>query len=200
MRSVRLGRAYRAIVLKPEHGDVHVLLWADKHERAYAWAARHKCRIHAESDALRVYESRIESSVQAESHQVEAGSDVAVRSAPFGDLHDSQLLRPGVPAAMLPEVRRLHSDAELDAMQPRLPQEAYEALFLYMAGDSYEEVVVERTAPAEPVHFTDYTLTALLHRAGQIAQNLVAWVRPASGGVDTPRGLVPGPLSRRAAC
>lgn len=181
MRSVRIGRAYRAILLKPEHADVHVLLWADKHERAYAWAARHKCRINVESDALRIYESRIEFSGQAESHQVEPGSDVAAQSAPFGGLQDSELLRLGVPAAMLAEVRRLQNDAELNAMQPRLPWEAYEALFLFMAGYSYEEVVLEQTAPAEPVH-TDNTLTALLHRAGQLAQNLVAWVRPASRG------------------
>ena len=32
MRSLRIDRGYRAIVLKPARGDVHVLLWADKHD------------------------------------------------------------------------------------------------------------------------------------------------------------------------
>lgn len=39
MRSLRIDQGYRAHVLKPQHGDVHMLLWADKHDDAYQWAA-----------------------------------------------------------------------------------------------------------------------------------------------------------------
>ena len=38
-------------------------------------------------------------------------------------------------------------DIELDAMQARLPVEAYEALFLYLAGESYEQLVLDRKPP-----------------------------------------------------
>ena len=41
-------------------------------------------------------------------------------------------------------------------MQPRLPVEAYEALFLYLAGESYEDLVREREAPQEPVDTADF--------------------------------------------
>ena len=58
MRSLRIDQGYRAIVLKPEHGEVHMLLWADKHDDAYKWAERHECRINAETGALQVYEPR----------------------------------------------------------------------------------------------------------------------------------------------
>lgn len=68
----------------------------------------------------------------------------------------SELARLGVPAAMLAEVRTVRDDAELDVMQPRLPLEAYEALFLYLAGDSYEDLVREREAPQEPVDTKDF--------------------------------------------
>ena len=56
MRSLRIDGGYRAIVLKPATGNVHVLLWADKHDEAYAWAERHECRINPETGALQVYE------------------------------------------------------------------------------------------------------------------------------------------------
>ena len=56
MRSLRIDRGYRAIVLKPAEGNVHMLLWADKHDNAYSWATRHRCSINSETGALQVYE------------------------------------------------------------------------------------------------------------------------------------------------
>ena len=35
LRSLRIDRSYRAIVLKPDTGSVHLMLWADKHDEAY---------------------------------------------------------------------------------------------------------------------------------------------------------------------
>ena len=144
MRSLRIDRNYRAIVLKPERGDVHMLLWADKHDRAYAWAARHECRINPETGALQVYAPR---------------TDLPAFDVPppaFRALKDRELARLGVPPAMVAEVRAVRSEAELDAMQARLPVEACEALFLHLAGETYEQLVLEREAPAEPVDTEDF--------------------------------------------
>ena len=48
MRSLRIDGGYRAIILKPAQGNVHMLLWADKHDEAYQWAMppplQHQCR------------------------------------------------------------------------------------------------------------------------------------------------------------
>ena len=155
MRSLRIDQGYRAIVLKPEHGDVHMLLWADKHDDAYTWAERHECRINAETGALQVYEPRAEPDAKAEA-PVEAPADAPVPPLAFRNLRDRELARLGVPAAMLAEVRTVRDDADLDGMQPRLPLEAYEALFLYLAGESYEDLVREREAPQEPVDTRDF--------------------------------------------
>ncbi len=38
LRTVRIDQAYRAIVLKPEKGNVYVLLWVDHNDEAMAWA------------------------------------------------------------------------------------------------------------------------------------------------------------------
>jgi len=58
MRSLRIDGGYRAVVLKPAEGNVHILLWADRHDDAYQWAARHACSINPETGALQVYQPR----------------------------------------------------------------------------------------------------------------------------------------------
>ena len=162
MRSLRIDQGYRAIVLRPEQGDVHMLLWADKHDAAYAWAGRHECRINPETGALQVYEPCAEPATETEAPPVVAPADAAAAPPAFGKLRDRELARLGVPSAMLAEVRTVRDDAELDGMQPRLPLEAYEALFLYLAGESYEQLVRDREAPPEPVDTGDFA-TALAH-------------------------------------
>ena len=52
IRSLRINGGYRAIVLKPAQGNVHMLLWADKHDDAYLWATRHRCSINAENRSI----------------------------------------------------------------------------------------------------------------------------------------------------
>ena len=184
MRSLRIDQGYRAIVLEPERGDVHMLLWADKHDEAYQWAMRHECSINPETGALQVYAPRTDSPGEAQRRTGETGrqrdgmdeqpGDVPGRPAEtpgprvdtvktvddppaaFRALKDRELARLGVPSAMLAEVRAVRGEAELDAMQTRLPVEAYEALFLYLAGESYEQLVLEREAPEEPVDTGDF--------------------------------------------
>ncbi len=155
MRSLRIDGGYRAIVLKPAQGNMHMLLWADKHDEAYQWATRHACSINVETGALQVYEPR----------QV-SGSDgpaaAADESRAFGSLKRRELVRLGVPEEMTDEVLELQDESDLEAMAPRLPLEAYEALYLYLAGESYEELVRAREAPAGPVDASDFA-TALKH-------------------------------------
>ncbi len=49
LHSVRIDQAYRGIVVKPEHGNVYVLLWVDQHDAAYAWAEKRMCKINPET-------------------------------------------------------------------------------------------------------------------------------------------------------
>ena len=157
LRSLRIDGSYRAIISKPERGNVHILLWADKHDEAYEWAKRHRCDINPETGAIQVYEP--EAGAPAEphdthhDHSADTGGparlveDSDVRTPSFQDLMDRQLTRLGVPTAMLAEVRGVRDEAELDTMQPRLPVEAYDSLFLYLAGETYEQLVADREAP-----------------------------------------------------
>ena len=157
MRSLRIDQGYRAIVLKPKQGDVHMLLWADRHDTAYAWAGRHECRINPETGALQVYEPCTEPANETEALRVEPPAGAPAQPPAFGELRDRELARLGVPSAMLAEVRTVRDDTELDAMQPRLPLEAYEALFLFLAGECYEQLVRERESPDEQVDTGDFS-------------------------------------------
>ncbi|MDE0360773.1 MAG: UvrD-helicase domain-containing protein, partial [Rhodospirillaceae bacterium] len=149
MRSLRIDRGYRAIVLKPAQGNVHMLLWADKHDNAYSWATRHRCSINSETGALQVYEPR-----QAAPPVMETAA--TAEPAIFGKLKHRHLLRMGVPADMAAEVLDICDEDDLEDMASRLPLEAYDALYLYMAGDTYEQIILDREAPPESVDTTDF--------------------------------------------
>ena len=154
MRSLRIDGAYRAIVLKPDEGDVHMLLWADKHDEAYDWATRHVCSINEETGALQVYQPRLVGA-DAEDDLTSSGS---LTEAPgvFEALKHRELVRLGVPADMVHEVLDIRSEESLDDLAPRLPGEAYDSLYLFMAGDPYEQIVLAREAPISPVDTTDF--------------------------------------------
>ena len=171
MRSLRIDRGYRAIVLKPDRGNVHMLLWAAKHDDAYDWAERHECRINTETGALQIYEPQPGAPADIGASGEDAAPVAADRPSAFEGLRDRQLTRLGVPAAMLPEVRTVRDDVELDAMQARLPVEAYEALFMYLAGEPYERLVLEREAAREPVDTSDFEKA--LNRADSQARFVV---------------------------
>ena len=173
MRSLRIDRGYRAIVLKPEGGDRHMLLWADKHDEAYEWALRHRCDINPETGALQIYQPEnrpLDDSRASPGEPPPVASDHPGIRPAFADLKDRQLARLGVPPAMIVEVRDILDDTGLDAMQTRLPVEAYDALYLHLAGDTYEQLVAEREAPAE-VDTGDFA--AALERAESRARFVV---------------------------
>ncbi len=54
-------------------------------------------------------------------------------------------------------VRQVQDEAGLDKIQPLLPDAAYEALFMYMAGDEYEAIVASLDESAS-VDVTDYSM------------------------------------------
>lgn len=158
MRSLRVDRDYRAIVLQPDQGNTHLLLWADKHDQAYAWASRHECHVNAETGAIQLYAPDPNAPTPPAERE---GPEDSGPAGPFARLKARQLMRLGVPAAMVPEVQAARGETDLDTMQARLPPEAYDGLFYYLAGDSYEQIVRERETPAEAVDPTDFAAALL---------------------------------------
>jgi len=152
LRSARIDQTYRAIVLKPETGDVYVLLWVDHHDDAYAWAQNRKARVHPDTGSLQVIKV---------DHVTERVSERGTTSEEGGLFHafrDRELIRLGVPEELLPLVRSFESDRELDDASEEMPVETYQALYLLAAGYTPAEVDNEldrarRTVPVDTADF-----------------------------------------------
>lgn len=153
LKSVRLDKDWRGIVFKPSKGDVYVLLYVDHHDDAYRWAENRKLTINPVTGAMQMV--TLEHVVEQEAGAAAPEQPVPDYAAPpqpvervaaplFGELSDTELMSLGVPEELLPAVRKIGSEEALDALQSRLPAEAYEGLFLVAAGDSVNQVLQAR--------------------------------------------------------
>ncbi len=155
LRSVRIDKTYRGIVKKPQKGKVYMLLWVDHHDRAYEWAKNKRCKINPETGGLQVYEVD-EAQVENVAASLEGvGSEAGL----FDSVRDRHLLKLGVPVELLPVVRAIKTEAELDNAAGKLPEEAHEALIAIAAGFPLDEVLNEydrSVKPGEEVDTEDF--------------------------------------------
>ena len=163
MRTVRIDQQYRAVILKPEQGNVYVLLWVDNHDEAMAWAAPKQVVIHPETGSLQVLVAE-----PAPTPAPVAAKAPAAAPPLYGQWSDADLIALGVPDVALPKVRAVRAESELDLLAATLPPEAYEALFFLGSGSSLEEVrqslAVEKPATVDPADFGAALETATTQR------------------------------------
>ena len=139
LRSVRIDQTYRGIVKKPESGNVYMLLWVDNHDKAYAWAKNKKCNINPETGSLQVYDVGDSQPVD----EKDMPPPEKYQDSLFASIHDRHLLKLGVPEDLLPLVRNIFSDEQLEQVVTQLPTEANEALTALAAGYTLDEVFRE---------------------------------------------------------
>lgn len=155
LRSVRIDQDWRGIVFKPDKGDVYVLMYVAKHDDAYSWAENKRIAVNPVTGAMQVFatENIVEPALEKVRHQdvpefstagVPAQDKAPKVEMAYVGLSDTELLSLGVPEDLLKQVRTVASEVELDALQPHLPIEAYEGLFLVMAGDKVSDILVSR--------------------------------------------------------
>lgn len=156
MCSIRVDQAYRVILLMPEKGNVYLFLWVDHHDKAYEWATNHQCNVNPNTGSIQLYSTQTKIS----GHTPSANKE---QKGLFDDLRDRQLLKLGVPEEQLELVRAIKSEQDLDLAQSLLPEEAYEALFYYFAGSSYEDILLEREQQ-EADAFDTTNFAEALHR------------------------------------
>ncbi|MEY3370072.1 MAG: hypothetical protein RLZZ361_742 [Cyanobacteriota bacterium] len=143
-RSVRIDQAYRGIIVKPDEGNVYVLLWVDHHDEAYAWAEKRTCKINPETGSLQIY------SVDEQDLVIKKDKQEKVEGL-FDEIRTKQLLRLGVPEELVDLVRSISTDVELEKLESKLPQEAFEALYMLAAGFSLQDVFNELDKKDEDV-------------------------------------------------
>ncbi|MEY8239159.1 MAG: 3'-5' exonuclease [Cycloclasticus sp.] len=171
-RSVRIDQDYRGIVLKPDSGNVFLLLWVDKHDDAYDWARRHACEVNAETGALQIFESSTVQStaeipppplIYAPTLKVVSESNTAnaVSTQPLFKLTDEQLIKLGLPYEVLPLVRAVRTEADLESIESRLPMTVFEPLYLIAAGSNWEDIEAEYVNTVEDLVDTNDIEAAL---------------------------------------
>jgi superfamily I DNA/RNA helicase len=150
--SVRIDQAYRAVIAKPDP-NVYVLMWVDHHDEAYRWAERKRLEVNPATGAVQVLDmTAVPAAVSA--------APVAAKpqlGALFAPVKDKYLLQLGVPEELLPVVRSMNTDADMERAESAIPQEAYEALFLLASGYTVDQVFGEMQKPQEPAPAVDTT-------------------------------------------
>lgn len=146
LRSIRANQDVRIILAAAENQDLYLLLYVDRHDAAYSWAAKRKIEINPSTGSLQVFTAE-------ETTELPTLSSPADDARPglFDTIRDRQLLQLGVPEDSLPAVRAMRIEADLENARDdeRIPPDAYDGLFMLMAGASFEEAYNE-VVPVAP--------------------------------------------------
>ena len=154
--SVRVGSDIRLIVHK---SDASLLLcFVDHHDKAYDWAERRKLETHPKTGTAQLVEIR--ETVKEVVVPVYVRTEVVLTQAPapvlkqlFADSTDEELLRYGIPAEWLNDVKKA-TEGTLLALADHLPAEAAEAL-LELATGGKPHVPQPTVATANPFDHPD---------------------------------------------
>ncbi len=126
-------------MLAPDAGDTYCLITILPHDRAFAYAAGHRFSV---NQALGVLEARDEEAIQQVRPSLQSAARLDGRRL-FADVADADLTRLGVDAQVLPVVRLLAVEADLERLQMALPDAQYAALFALSGGMTVDEAGAE---------------------------------------------------------
>jgi hypothetical protein len=129
--SVRVGGDIRLIVHKTAASLL--LCYVDHHDPAYRWAERRKLETHPKTGAAQLVEIRERVEEIVVPKYLETTERPKPKTPLFANIPDNELLRYGVPAEWLGDVRTADED-ELLQVADHLPAEAAEALLNLATG------------------------------------------------------------------
>lgn len=142
--SVRVARDIRLIVHKTQ--DSLLLCYVDHHDQAYAWAQRRKLETHPKTGAAQLVEIRETVQEVVVPQYVPEAQPAAVSKPIFVGYADADLLKYGVPAEWLNDVRHATEDTLLTLVD-HLPGEAAEALLELATGGKPRQPVARPENP-----------------------------------------------------
>lgn len=170
LRSIRANQDVRIILAAAEKEDLYLMLHVDHHEPAYSWASKRKVEINPNTGSVQVF--TVEESV-LEGSQVQPSAPE--QSGLFDAVRDRQLLQLGLPEDALPLVRSMKIEADLETarVNEQIPPDAYEGLFMLIAGASFEEAYNE-VVPAAPETVDVEDFSTALARPESLAHFAIA--------------------------
>ncbi|MEY2229746.1 MULTISPECIES: UvrD-helicase domain-containing protein [Streptomyces] len=142
IRTLRVNKFMRGVVLAPESGDSFLLLKVMAHDDAIAWALSHRATVNSATHGI---ELRDDIALERAAADVRYAAHVA-EARLFAEVADKELIRLGIDPDLLPLVRNLSTEAHLDALRKILPEQQYDVLAGLAAGLSPEDVWRESVA------------------------------------------------------
>ncbi|MDG4807223.1 AAA family ATPase [Micromonospora sp. WMMD1120] len=142
IRTIRINQFYRGVVLAPDSGDEYLLLTVLPHDDANAYATSRRFTV---NQALGVLEVRNQQALDGITPALRQAAKDS-RDLLFAKVKDTELIRLGIDADILPLVRLLTTEAHLEALANLLPTPQYDALTGLAAGLSPEQVWAEVSA------------------------------------------------------
>ena len=138
LKTARVNQEYRAVVGALGQ-DNYMLLYVDKHDKAYRWAQNKKFVWNEHTQTCQIIPIDIQ---QEETYVEENGnSNDATAESPFCDITDDQLLSIGVPEELIGIVRNIRNFDDLDKAEKKLPQDAFENIFDVMDGNDISSII-----------------------------------------------------------
>jgi len=139
IRTLEVDNRWRGIVLAPMTGDTYCLVTILPKDKAKAYATSHRFSV---NPALGVLEVRDEEAIQRLQLQLQEASKPNGKRL-FADVSDGELARLGVDAQILPTIRLMTSEADLETRQAALPEAQYAALHALACGMTLDEAKEE---------------------------------------------------------
>ena len=133
VRTVRIDKQYRAIILHPDKGEVFVLVWVDNHDEAMDWAKNRTFEVNPVTGSLQIFNvSEAEQAVVPPTKKKAVGL--------LDQFDDDLLVSFAVPSVLLPAVRAVRQPDDLLALNKHLPAECAEAIMWLLEGLPPDEV------------------------------------------------------------
>jgi hypothetical protein len=167
VRTIRITKFWRGVVLAPHTGDRYVLLRVMPHDDAIDWARKHVFTVNEVSGVLEVRD--VAELERLTDQQTPGSSEVPARL--FAKVSDGVFRKLGVDDQVLAFARSLADEAAFDAAFPFLPENQGEVLYALASGMSSDEVWADIVAPRVPTESidTDDLVAAAERTQGRIA-------------------------------
>jgi superfamily I DNA/RNA helicase len=139
IRSIWVDSLWSCVVLAPETGDTYCLMAVLPHDDANAYATTRRFSV---NPALGVLEVHDEEAIRQLHPFLQAIVEPDDRRL-FADVSDADLTRLGIDAQILPTVRLVTCEADLEMLQTVLPDAQYAALYALASGMTVDEAWAE---------------------------------------------------------
>ncbi len=143
-RTIRIDQSWRGVVVAPDVGDTYVLAAVLPHDKAYEWCERNVFAVNSATGAFEIHDL---GAIETVATNVTSPPDV---TGLFDHFNNKDLIGIGISDVLLPLVRSLATEEQLEALTTVLPSAQAEALQMLAAGYSVEEAYAELVADEKP--------------------------------------------------